>query len=54
MLILFYIPYALLHVSIHLHRLQAVLTLNIAKVTKLLKLYFSKISIAQLKPDGTR
>jgi cytochrome c oxidase subunit IV len=42
-LIIFYISKAFLHVSMHLHNLQEVLTLYFANVTKLLNLQLNKI-----------
>jgi len=37
-LIIFYIPSVFLHVSMRLHHLQAVLTLCLAEVTKIIKI----------------
>jgi len=41
---IFYIPYALLHVLMHLHHLQAVVIMYFAKVTELLKLQLNRTS----------
>ena len=45
--VIFYISQALLHVLMHLHHVQEVLTSCFAYVTKLLKLQISKIIIIQ-------
>jgi hypothetical protein len=56
-LIIFYIPSVFLHVSMHLHHLQEVLTLCFAEVTKLLKLSNLQLnksnSYSKIQQDAT-